>query len=229
MLAPICLRRSKQAIDLPRRRDSTHMLAFDAEEAAYYKKINTRVSGYLEREAGQTSLGSYSNILTKINSLRQICNLGAYYRGDVEALETQTAAMQEIFDGMTSAGAAICCKCERDLSKGDEINNIQIDGTEGFGSSKIQMSTCGELICASCLGILEMSTCPSDGRCQNQSSCKLSTVSLFGSSDSCSLSAFQSNSRLPTKMRAVQEDLLALPETDKRYLSQTEGGYNFLT
>ena len=212
ILAPLCLRRSKQAIDLPSRTDRTHKVDFDAEEATHYNSINIRVTGFLEQQAGQTSLGSYSNILTKINSLRQICNLGTYYQGDIGALETQVTAMQEVFDGMISTGAAVCCKCDRDLSKGDENNESRIGGTDGI-ESKTRIATCGEIICASCFALSEIVKCPSDGRCQHQSSCELFTVS---SSGSFGLPAIQSNSRLPVKMRALQEDLLALPETDKR-------------
>lgn len=211
ILAPLCLRRSKQAIDLPSRTDRTHKVDFDAEEATHYNSINIRVTGFLEQQAGQTSLGSYSNILTKINSLRQICNLGTYYQGDIGALETQVTAMQEVFDGMISTGAAVCCKCDRDLSKGDENNESRIGGTDGI-ESKTRIATCGEIICASCFALSEIVKCPSDGRCQHQSSCELFTVS---SSGSFGLPAIQSNSRLPVKMRALQEDLLALPETDK--------------
>lgn len=216
MLAPLCLRRSKETIDLPSRTDKTHKVDFDAEEAAHYKSINVRVTGFLEQQAGRTSLGSYSNVLTKINSLRQICNLGTFYRGDTGVPETRTTAMQEIFDGMISAGAAVCCKCDRDLSRGNENNESQTGDTDIFDSSKIRIATCGELICASCSALSEIAMCPSDGRCQHQSSCELFTVNLSGSSGSSGLRACPFTSRLPVKMRALQEDLLALPETDKR-------------
>ena len=217
MLAPLCLRRSKQAIALPSRIDNIHKIDFDAEEAAHYNSINVRVTGFLEQQAGQASLGSYSNILTKINSLRQICNLGTYYRGDIGAPETQITVMQELFDGMISAGAAACCKCNRDLSKADENNESQMGSSmEGFESSKTRISKCGELICASCFTLSEIVRCPSDGRCQHQGSCELFTVYSSSPSGPSGLPAVQPNSRLPVKMRALQEDLLALPETDKR-------------
>ena len=216
ILASLCLRRSKLAIDLPSRRDTTHKVDFDTEDASLYKSINLRVTGFLEQQANQSSLRSYSNILTKINSLRQICNLGTCYRDKIGKPENQTSAMQELFDGLISAGAAECCICGSDLSQADGRNELDNNWTYGFASSAIWITTCGELICASCYAVSETMTCPSNGRCQYQSSCTLSTVSSSSSSD---LSAVQPSSRLPTKMRALQEDLLALPETDKRYLS----------
>lgn len=217
MLASLCLRRSKEAIDLPSRRDTTHKVVFGAEEAAHYNSINVHVAGFLEQQARQIDLRSYSNILTKINSLRQICNLGTYYRGKIGVPETQNMVMQELFDGMISAGTAMCSKCERDLLEADEGPELESGGTLGFESCKPRVATCGELICASCFAVSEMEMCPSDGKCQYQSSCKLFAVN---SSYSSSLSAIQPNSRLPTKMRALQKDLLALPEIDKRYLVQ---------
>ena len=215
-LASLCIRRSKLAIDLPSRRDTTHKVDLDAEDANLYKSANLRVTGFLEQQAMQTSLRSYSNILTKINSLRQICNLGTCYRDKTGKPENQTSAMQELFDGLVSAGAAVCCICGSDLSQTDGRNEVENSGTYGFEQSAVRMTACGELICASCFAVSETMTCPSNGRCQYQSSCTLSTVS---SSFSYDLSAVRPNSRLSTKMRVLQQDLLALPKTDKRYLS----------
>lgn len=97
MLASLCLRLSKKATDLPYRIDNIHKLDFEVEEAAHYKSANCRVTDLLEQRAGQTKLGS-----------RQICNLGTYYRGDIEALETQITAMQELYNRIVSAGTAAC-------------------------------------------------------------------------------------------------------------------------
>lgn len=225
ILASLCLRRSKLATDLPSRRDTTHKVDFDAEDAYLYNSINLRITGFLEQQANQTNLRSYSNILTKINSLRQICNLGTCYRDKIAKPENQASAMQELFDGLICAGTAECCTCGNNLSQADGRNEFENSGTYSFEPSGIQMTTCGELICASCFAISETTKCPSNGTCQYQSSCALSTVSSSSSSD---LSAVQPNSRLSTKMRALQQDLLALPETDKRYLPIPAKRFHFL-
>ena len=213
MLTLLCLRRSKQAIDIPSRRDTTHRVEFDAEEAAHYNSINLHVTGFLDQQAGQANLRSYTNILVKINSLRQICNLGTCYQGSIGDSPTQTAAMQELFDGMVSAGTATCYKCEGDLSTSDEENEVQSGGMAGCESFNTRITTCGRLVCAACLAICGNVTCPTDGTCQYQNLCKLYTVK---SSSSTNLSTIQPNSRLSAKMRVLQEDILALPKTDKR-------------
>lgn len=224
VIASLCLRRSKQAIDIPSRRDATHKVDFDAEEAAYYNNINRRVTGFLEQQVNQTNLRSYSNILTRINALRQICNLGTLYQGKKGEPEDPTAAMQQLFDGMISAGTAVCCKCEKNLSEADDRDELGSRGINPFEPSEIRISMCGETICASCIAISGTVMCPSDGRCQYRSLCKLFTVTSSSSSD---LSEVKPSSRLPTKMRALQKDLLALPETDKRYLLQITEGSTF--
>ena len=58
-----------------------------------------------------------------------------------------------------------------------------------------------------------MVRCPSDGQCKHQSLCEVFSVDSSGSSDP-SISDF--DSELPVKMRALQKDVMALPETDKR-------------
>ena len=213
MLALLCLRRSKQTIDLPDRRDTTHKVKFDEEEAAYYKSINFGATKLLDQQVRQTNLRSYSNILPKINTLRQICNLGRYYQDKIEIPETQSTVMQELFDGMVSTGIALCCRCGSDLSRVDERFGLQSGGICDIESWQIRMTTCGETICGSCFATSGMIKCPSMGTCRYQDSCKLFSVDPSSSS---SLSAYQPNSRLPTKMRALQQDTLALPEEDKR-------------
>ena len=224
MLASLCLRRSKLAIDLPSRRDTTHKVNFDAEDANLYNSVNRRLTGFLEQQGNQDSLRSYSNILTKINSLRQICNLGTCYRDKIGKPEDQTSAMQELFEGLISAKAAVCCICGSDLSQADGRNESENSAIYGLESSKIRITSCGELICGSCFAVSEILACPSYGKCPYQSSCTLSTVNLSSNS---ALSAIQPNSRLSTKMRALQEDLLALPETDKRYVSMSAKRFHF--
>ena len=218
MLASFCLRRSKQAIGLPNRNDTMHKLELAAEEAAHYTSINLRITDFLEQQAEQTNVRTYSNILTKINSLRQICNLGTCYQGNVGDGEDQTAAMQEVFDEMISAGTAVCCKCNSDLSVADERNETQDGGMHGLQTSQTRIATCGKIICHSCLADAETTKCPSNGGCQHKNLCELFVVDPSRSSG---LPATQPPSQLPTKMRALQEDLLALPKTDKRYSSKS--------
>jgi len=214
MLASICLRRSKKTIQLPGRIDKIHTVEFDADEAVQYKITNTSISGYLQQESLHQSLGTYSNILTKINSLRQICNLGTYYQRESRSPTgsgTRDIGIQGLFDEMLSAGVALCSFCNIDLSTvGDEGTEWPLAGTDASGASQPRLTTCGVLICASCITLARR---PQDRGCQHQPSCQFFPVTLFSS---FTAPTFRAISRLPVKMRALKKDLGALPETDKR-------------
>lgn len=217
MLSSICLRRPKNAIDLPRRSDRIHRVEFGVDEAAHYNSMNDFVTGFLRQGAeGQTRPGLYSNVLTKINSLRQICNLGTHYQSSQHApsdLEAQMLIAQELFDGMLSAGVTSCFKCDKDLLQGDEGTRLPPGDTEGSESLRPQISTCGELICNSCFVHLTKESYSCYPQCKHQPSCIFTPVNVSGSSLQ---NVSVSSSQLPVKIRALQNDILALPLTEKR-------------
>lgn len=216
MLGLLCLRRSKETIQLPRRIDKINTVKFDADEAVQYNLLNSTIAGHLQQESLYECVGTYSNILSKINSLRQMCNLGTYYNGALHApvgSGTPYAGMQGLFAGMLSAGLAICSLCNRDLSAGGEGDEWPLADTDASETSQPRLTTCGELICASCSTSSRIAKRPKDRGCQHQPSCEFFAVTLFGS---FAPPTIHTASRLPVKMRALQKDLVALPETDKR-------------
>ncbi len=215
MLASICLRRPKNAIDLPERTDRIHKVDFAVDESIHYNSMSAYVTGCLQDEIGPPLLGTYANVLTKINALRQICNLGTFYQGQLSGLiglGNRGTAAQFLFEGMLSAGLAICTECNSDLAKGDDSAASGINDSDATVVGEPRLSTCGELVCASCFSCLDGPTC------QHQPSCEFATVdmSTFSAAPMCA-----PDSQLPVKMRALQNDLLAVPEGDKRYLLST--------
>ena len=211
MLASICLRRSKTAIDLPERTDRIHTVDFVAHESTHYNSMSDYVTGCLQDETEHPLLGTYANVLTKINALRQICNLGTFYQGQPPRsvyLGDCGAAAQFLFEGMLSTGLAICTECNSDLAKGDDSALSSISESDARVGSQPRLSTCGELICASCFPCLDGPTC------QHQPSCNFATVDMSTPSTAPSCVP---DSQLPVKMRALQKDLLAVAEGDKRY------------
>ena len=216
MLASICLRRSKKAIDLPERIDRIHKVDFAAHESTHYTSSSAYVSGCLQEEVKHPLLGTYANVLAKINALRQICNLGTVYQGHLPGpigLGDRGTATQFLFEGMLSAGSAICTRCNSDLAKGDGSVVSDTNESDAFVSGQPRMSTCGVLICASCLPSWNTSDTLNGPTCQHQPSCEFAAVDL-----SCPSTGptYVPKSQLPVKMKALQKDLLALPEMDKR-------------
>ena len=217
ILTSICLRRSKAAIDLPNRTDEVHKVDFEDDEACFYKSINDLATTCLHQEAAQGSLVTYSNMLIKINALRQICNLGTCYQGPPRARGKSRESgntRQELFDELVSSGLAICSKCDKDMSMLDASNDTQLNGVYAFKYSQPRVTACGELICTSCSTFADDPVQSTAGGCLHEPRCE-----TFPVSERVSTPATPSNStttRLPVKMRALQNDLLAIPEMDKR-------------
>ena len=118
LLSLICLRRSKKAIQLPNRKDKISKIVFDEEEAVRYESINNRLVKSLGQTSGMVA-ASTTNVLSKINLLRQICDLGLHDRGvksfHSDELGNREPTGQELFDCMLSAGTAICSSCRNNI------------------------------------------------------------------------------------------------------------------
>ena len=219
MLASICLRRSKKAIDLPERIDRIHKVDFAADESTHYKSLSAYVSGCLQEEVGHPLLGTYANVLTQINALRQVCNLGTVYQGQLSGsigLGNPGTAAQFLFEGMLSAGIATCIRCNSDLAQGDGSAVSDMNDGDPIAKGQPWLSTCGALVCAPCFPGYSMSGSLNSPACQHQPSCQFATVDISCSS---TVPIHVPKSQLPVKMRALQKDLRALPEMDKRCFS----------
>ena len=212
LLGSIYLRRSKNALDLPRRRDRIHKVDFGPKESEHYKAINERVIGFVVQETASKNPRMYSNVLVKINWLRRICNLGTCYRQQSYDVESDAIHPQEIFDTMLSAGMAICAVCGKDLSMADDSDEPPNGANEDPESSQPRLLTCGKVICASCVS-LSRTLMFYLGACQHQPRCASSSVSLSNPLTTTTIAPYSS---LPVKMKALQKDLQEIPETDKR-------------
>lgn len=207
MLTSICLRRPKTSINLPTRNNEIHWVKFSAEEAAHYNDMNEVISVSIQHGLNHGHLGAYSTILTKINSLRQICNLGTQYKRTLlTSQQDRETAMQETFDEMIAAGVAICSRCEKDL--GQEDPNEPMRGDVDYG--RPMLSACRELICASCLS--PEATGRNTLGCKHRPFCKFSHVDITSSGH---ISADHRSSEFPVKLKALQRDVQAMPNEDK--------------
>ena len=63
MLSLFCLRRAKNAIELPSRMNNIHKIKFNVGEAAHYNVMSDLLSTNLRQEAERTYLSMYCSIL----------------------------------------------------------------------------------------------------------------------------------------------------------------------
>lgn len=94
-----------------------------------YASAQSLVVAQIQTGAVQAQSGSFSNVLTRINALRQICNLGLLYRQALpEVFSSTTTALenaQETFHAMLSVGTALCCRCRKDPAISDQDGTLE--------------------------------------------------------------------------------------------------------
>lgn len=141
-------------------------------------------------------------------------NLGTSYQGQLPGstgLGDRGSVAQFPFEGMLTAGFAICTSCNNDLAKETTLlHPMYVTMMHGNGPTNfVHMQY---IICASCFSCLEKLTC------QHQPLCEFAAV---GISIVSAVAAHVPESQLPAKMTALQKDLFALPKEDKMYVFST--------
>ncbi|KAL8822737.1 MAG: hypothetical protein Q9191_006532, partial [Dirinaria sp. TL-2023a] len=101
-LLSICLRRSKAIINLPSRIDEIHKVKFDDHEVAAYNRTKDGIIDYLQTEVLFRENATYSNILVRINTLRQMCNLGIHHPNHAQQPTQAQTHKSVIFSFWTS-------------------------------------------------------------------------------------------------------------------------------
>ncbi|KAL8919003.1 MAG: hypothetical protein Q9172_005180 [Xanthocarpia lactea] len=211
----ICLRRPKTSINLPPRIDELHKVDFDQDERAYYELANNAIIDYLTQTTVDSDRGRTTNMLAKINSLRQICNLGLQYKTPLEKtiFEAPRSSLQDQYDGLIASGLAFCSCCSKDLSQVDEFNESFLPTSEASDITTAWISTCAETVfCGFCFDMFQNESRAPEQNCEHQPICELVAVE----SSNPSIAVLKpSPLRCPPKLRALQSDLLNLPKDDK--------------
>ena len=212
----ISIRRSKTVIDLPCREDKIYYLEFSGEERAAYYKVLTSTSRALKQAGAGTALDRslYLHILSWINSLRMICNLGLCYQKKFLSEKTLSdwdqSVAQKTFEDICASGTAYCGICSIDLGS-DLCEKPESDSSD---LRSPYLSQCIQLVCNMCFNT-ELSMDQNITVCKHRPKCCFFPVSSTTALDGVSM--WDNYSDPPTKIMALLNDLISAPSDEKRY------------
>ena len=222
----LILRRPKEAIELPSRRDLRCVVDFQHDERMLYEDIKARTIALRDdalRYPGVSQPATFVNVIQQINSLRMICNMGIHYHSRHDYAATQATAYstgnwagvaQQTFD-FECEGGSICCRlCSSFFSSTEAL----------LGWNKYQghamFSECLAFICSECVQKLQNTTkpltcghnpphpiAPVSTNAQGQD--EVGEMPLMTEYDSSALG-------LPSKVVSLMEQLQAQPPGTKR-------------
>lgn len=153
----LILRRPKEAIHLPPRRDLRCVVEFDHEERLLYDEVKYQTISMAHdalRDLGAPGSVAFVNVIQKINSLRMICDMGLYYHSRHEDIASQQhhphlshwdAIAQRTFDFECESRVIRCHSCSTAFDPTEEIL--------GWNKSQVLplFSECLRLICSDCV------------------------------------------------------------------------------
>lgn len=153
LVSAICLRRTKDCLGLPPRKNETQPVDFNSEEKHLYEICKRSTIEFIElvfKEDGR--LNSFATVIQLILRLRQICNHGK------EMLSTKT--LKNIDDFMSSQGSkgltsspveiALCGICGRKVQDIDSLLPCMHPACSSCCEEKEIMVSKGELECSIC-------------------------------------------------------------------------------
>lgn len=172
----VTLRRLKDKIDLPPRKDQIVYLDFSPEEREIYDATARQSTARMDLvvKTGHVGGRAYVHVLQSILRLRLICAHGRELLGsddtagltssdaiDVDELEEKTGSSwspnqaYEIFKLMKEANEDVCCMCRKKVNTSINETETRVEG-KASGASKPQtighLTQCAHLVCVGCLG-----------------------------------------------------------------------------
>lgn len=229
----LLLRRPKEIIQLPPRRDMRCPVDFTSAERHLYEDIRTQVIAHIDEALLQydnaTRSHSFVNVLQRIEAMRIVCNLGLYYpsRHEISKKDEPNAnnwhtTAQRVFNLRREMGQIQCHFCPSTL------NTVEILLGDTAQHTESRFSSCLRFICSAC--VERISNDDGTVGCGHDRSCPVAPIStdtsaldestvpvLPGSQVGGMLSA-----GLPTKVAMLLEDLRKQSVDVKWYADSTQ-------
>ncbi|GAB1316916.1 alpha-1,6-mannosyltransferase [Madurella fahalii] len=154
----LLLRRPKETVQLPARRDLQCLVEFTPAERASYEDIRTQALEKIDEallQAGDCiKPHSFVNVLQRIEAMRMICNLGLHYhsRHSTESMrkidstpDSWSVIAQRALDLRRGMGQVQCCSCGSNLDDTDDEPSGPAEQ-----SAHSLFSQCLQFICSVC-------------------------------------------------------------------------------
>lgn len=217
----LLLRRPRQTVKLPPRRDLLCPVEFNPKERAFYDEIRDGAIAQLDEAMISAADGaggrSYLNALQRLEAMRMVCDLGVYYehRHQVsDALQQPLDSFdwnqvaQQSFSRCCEIGSMHCHGCHSDVQS---LDFEQDTGTMHFAQ-------CLRCICSNCAISAIMN---GDAvKCGHDVPCQIAQVSLDSPADDALPLTKTSNAHQPivlsTKVASLVSQIQALPPGVKR-------------
>ena len=233
LISCLSLRRPKDTIGLPSRRDDVERLDFNPREQEDYKLVRSKTLSSI-RDFDPKSRVNYneifSNALKWVNELRLICNHGlksaqGTQKEDLQPSSWTAMEAQTRFDQLDAIGLAKCSNpaCYQDLSSGKSSEA----GAEHDEEPWIDESL--EIWCTSCFNDLTSNNLNAYKICNHLPRRSIEIPpsktkdALHSEIDTSKLSLqvpVGTHGRLPTKVNKLVHDLLETPDNTKRSAMQ---------
>jgi SWI/SNF-related matrix-associated actin-dependent regulator of chromatin subfamily A3 len=222
LLRCILLRRATGILQLPEREDLRVTLRFTNEERAHYQNVERSVLNNIDAALNRSIApqSTYLNVLQQINELRLICDQGTRRSARKAAVPSlhnwNSTVAQKAFDTLTTADSTLCFDCGIDLNGIEDRSTLRSEFVNF--QSNIQMFSCLRMVCAYCVDQMTHVSCGHSPPCA-KASATITPGTMRPNSASPSSSENEASTKLlPTKVKALIDDLQNLPEGTKRYV-----------
>lgn len=219
LVSRLSLRRPKDTVKLPPRRDTTTTLEFTDQELQLYETVRHSAKRRISMAANNKDPSAFLNALHRVNELRLICNHGVRDGAAIEssdfadttALDWNMEAAQILFDEMENAGIALCSapQCREDLS-----SKLSSE-TDPQKSDEPRLDRLSNLFCSTCSRHLEEGANGFYSVCHHLPRCR--SVKPTRAKSPVSSVLDWDCKELPTKIAAVVKDLCEAAPGVKRY------------
>lgn len=218
--ACLLLRRAKDTIKLPARRDMQCPVDFNREERTLYDKVRQKavisINEALQGDSEQARAGVYVNVLQQIESLRLICNLGVHYHTRQRNLSQPSQETddwsniaQQTFNVQREMAPVVCLRC----SSVPDLTETLLDDPVARQQGP-QFTRCLKFVCGDCTQ--KSYKHKSSVACGHKPPCPVASVSTSSSvleSSPCLIlpQTRTTSITLSSKIEALVADIKTLP------------------